>query len=423
MRAVRVLSRLVAVGAVLGSTAPVVTGPVAYAADASRPSGPPIACRAIATPDSIGAGSSSTDGSAVPGDPFGEMDIAEATHAGHGQPGAGVTVAVIDSGIDPRVVATPPAKPSFDGQPGLKYFHGTTVAGLIAGRKATGSPGGIAPGVRLLDMPVLRPPTDNDATPRVDGASVINALGYLNAHFGSFRRLIVNLSLEMDPSPALRHEIERLVKRGAIVVAASGNRRADTADGTPSPYVGNEDADDTVYPAAYPGVVAVGAVVTEGTEGDATGSVVANSRTDVVAPTMGARSWTLGETSCVIDEVTTSWSTAEVSGVLALLASTYRNAAAAELVHRLEDTASGRPDVPGRFTGAGVVQAYDAVTRPLAKTAPAKPRTIPQAHVAPPPPDVLESARHAAIWCGLIGGGALLLGLVFRPLFSRRRRS
>lgn len=422
MRARPVLRRrraglaLVALAAV-GPLAAVVSGPPAYAADA------PIACREVATPDDVGA-EPPQDAPSYP-DPFAEMGIADAAGLVHGTPGEGVTIAVVDSGIDPKGLATTPERPSFGGQPPAAYFHGTSVAGLIAGRKGAGSPGGIAPGAHLVDLPVLSPPSEAHPEGRVEVDAVVAALRYLGDHLGRYPRLVVSMSMEFSQDvPALRQQVERLIRRGAVVVAASGNRvTGDSPDegASASPYAGDEDADDRVFPAAYPGVVAVGAVVTEGSAGDATPYVVANSRTDVVAPTYGARSVTLGGRPCVIDEVTTSWSTAEVSGVLALLASAEPHATGPELVDRLVRTASGRPDVPGRFTGAGVVQAYDALTRPLGPSAGPSAAAQPAARVAPPERDVLESTRHSALWWGLLGGGALIVGLVLRPLLSRRR--
>ena len=98
-------------------------------------------------------------------------------------------------------------------------------------------------------------------------------------------------------------------------------------------------------------------------------------------------------------------------------------------VSRLLLTADGRADMPDRLAGAGDVQVYDALTRPLAldesgaaeQTAP-EPDT--QVYAAPEPePDVLASTRHDAVWWGLLGGGALLLALVLRPVLARRAGS
>src|SRR5262249_52002374 len=77
--------------------------------------------------------------------------------------GSGITIAVIDSGIDQRhasltgkVVATQ----DFTGGDGTDHFgHGTHVAGIIAGAPAKTPDGhdyrGIAPGARLVNLRVL----------------------------------------------------------------------------------------------------------------------------------------------------------------------------------------------------------------------------------------------------------------------------
>lgn len=418
MRAQRHLTAAAAVLLALGTGAGsavvgVVTAPPAYAAERSVP------CRSVATVDD--AGVKSVDLSYP--DPYDEMRIADAQRAVGRTPGSGVTVAVLDSGIWPGVAAhvlRPSFKPS---QTPGKYYHGTTVAGLIAGKATGGAPGGIAPGATLIDLPVSTAPQTGDEEPAVSRPSVEAALQYLNATRSKYSHLVVNLSLEFDTgSPVLQREIRRLVRSGAIVVAAAGNRTESDETTSPTPSAGPEDARDQVFPAAYPGVVAVGATLTEGMSGDVSQYVVPNSATDVAAPPVGAHSYTLTGRPCIVDEPTTSWSTAEVSGVLALLASAYPKASAGEIVDRLLRTASGREDVPGRYTGAGVVQAYDAVTRPLDDGRTAAPAPVARAHLGRPERDVLRGTRHAALWWGLVGGGALVLGLVLRPLLSRRRR-
>ena len=113
--------------------------------------------------------------------------------------------------------------------------------------------------------------------------------------------------------------------------------------------------------------------------------------------------------------------------MLALLFSHFPDDTPAMAVNRLLLTADGRPDIPNRLSGAGDVQPYDALTRPLAmdadgvaqQTAP-EPDT--QVYAAPEPePDVLADTRRDAVWWGLLGGGALLLALVLRPVLSGRR--
>lgn len=322
-------------------------------------------------------------------------------------PGGGVTVAVVDSGVGGGLPVAPgsaAAKPT--------YFHGTAVAGVIAG---------IAPGVRLLDLPVYTG-EETEQGPQVSAAGVLGAFDALVAH-PDWGVSIVNASLEIGDDPALAADVATLRKRGVIVVASTGNRLE--ASGVPSTYLGGEDFAKRYFPAGYAGVLGVSAVAPAG--GDTAASVLANSATDVTAPTAGLTSLSLLGTPCLLTDVATSWATAEVSGVLALLRSAYPKENAAQLIARLEDTASGRPDVRTDFAGAGVVQADQALTRPLTlspsgvASVPAVPRPDDRASVPPSTPDALAGTRHLSVWWGLLGGGALLLALVLRPVLSRRR--
>lgn len=391
----RLAASVLALGAAGGGLAVVAVPTPAYAVEKGIP------CESFATPDVTEA----SDPVALPSDPFAEMGIAEARAAVR-RPGAGIDVAVIDSGIEGAT-----DRPAFAGsKPPVKDYHGTTVAGLIRA---------IAPAVHLIDLPVYVPPAEGSDKPgTVPGESVRGALDALLKR-RDVDHLIVNMSLDVGPSRALESRVEELLRRGAVVVAATGNVTTSGPHASPAP---GADWADRIAPATYPGVVAVGASLSEDAQGDDISQfVLPNSRTTVVAPTYGARSVTLGGRACFVDQTATSWSTAEVSGVLALVASAFPRETNTELVDRLERTAAGRPDEPGRFTGAGVVQAYAAVTRPLAADRSSRAEVVKRAEVAPPKADVLEGTRHDAVWWGLIGGGVLLLGLVLRPLLSRRR--
>lgn len=401
-----------ALGAVGGSLT--IAGPATSAVAAEKG----FACSDFATPQATGT----PDQQTVPPDPFDEIGIPEAKKAVEQQGrslGGGINIAIVDSGFGGKDA------PTFSGaQPSGSVYHGTTVAGLI---------GEIAPNAQLIDLPVYKPPAQDETTDEdapIDSSRVANALGVLiqRRHLD---HLIVNLSLHVNnpDDPELRLQVERLIKGGAIVVAATGNAAdfggsggSDDPSASPSP---DADYAGSIAPAKYPGVVAVGASLDEAAikagEDDISQYVLPNSRTDVVAPTYGARSTTLGPHDCFVNQTATSWSTAEVTGILALVKSAYPTESGKQIVARLIDTATGRPDEHGRFWGAGVVQAYDAVTRPLAAEGSSGVGAVKEADVAPPAADVLRSTRHDAVWWGLIGGGALLLGLVLRPLVSRRK--
>jgi subtilisin family serine protease len=157
--------------------------------------------------------------------------------------GAGVTVAVLDSGVDASV-------PQLAGRvlPGADVIggsgrgdsdcvgHGTFVAGLIA---AQPTPGigftGLAPDVRIL--PVRQTTNGRDG----DSASLAQAI--LAAVTGGAQ--VVNISLAADaPSDQLKSAVDFALQHGVVLVAAAAN----------SAQQGNP----LTYPAAYPGVIAVG---------------------------------------------------------------------------------------------------------------------------------------------------------------------
>lgn len=151
--------------------------------------------------------------------------------------GGDVTVAVVDSGVD----AT---QPDLDGRigdgidlvdpgtpPDDRYGHGTHVTGIIAG---------VAPDLRILPVRVL----DDEGA----GTYAVTARGIRWAvdHGAD----VVNLSVTLSRDDArVRRAVEAALGRGVVVVAAAGNTRC-RATGSNVP----------VYPAAYPGVIGVGAV-------------------------------------------------------------------------------------------------------------------------------------------------------------------
>jgi hypothetical protein len=180
--------------------------------------------------------------------------------------GAGVTVAVLDTGVDPT-------QPDLAGSviTGRDYTgsgrvaggpfwgtHGTAVATLIAGHGhgPHHSEGvvGVAPQAKILSVrvtlenkdPLLANPTVVAALP----AAIARGIDYAVRHGAKV------IDLPLDPaaqaggtttggSPAERTAVEAALRKGVVLVAPSGDNGAGT---------------DTInYPAAYPGVISVGA--------------------------------------------------------------------------------------------------------------------------------------------------------------------
>jgi membrane-anchored mycosin MYCP len=399
-------------------------------------------CKAIALQDPAHY---STDAESLP---LSELEVVEAWQrlAEEGtRPGAGVVVAVIDSGVTPIAPIDIAGHVSAGNKQAPEYYHGTAVAGLIAGKPRAEDPDttavGIAPFARIYDVQVYDNPAASDSPDSQESPiTVANVVQGLDAVIQAAPDLgirIVNMSLVVPDDPAIRERVARLWDMGVVVVAPTGNRPSNELPmpGLPQSYADGhqpgEDAAPYIHPADYPHVLGVNASIT-GTDPpvDSTSEVMENSMTKVAAPTAGAVSYSVRGESCVLAEPATSYAAAEVSGVLALLQSAYDEPIAAS-VQRLLTTANGREDVPSTLLGAGEVQALDALTRPLvldpssgANLGAGTVRHEPQVLSVPTQPDdVLASTRRNAVWWGLVGGGVLLLALVLRPVLARRRRS
>lgn len=165
--------------------------------------------------------------------------------------GAGVRVAVIDSGADTQVPALKrvPLVGSFDADEGLQGVgprsagsHGTQVAGLILGRRSPWLPErdfeGVAPLASLIDIQLRSGWT----------SSLVLALGFA----AKTQADVINLSLEMSwlPDPVSRL-LTAMAEQGrgglgVVMVAAAGNRP--------------ENLDGLARLATHPGVLAVTAL-------------------------------------------------------------------------------------------------------------------------------------------------------------------
>ena len=181
--------------------------------------------------------------------PYG-VDLVHAPDAWAGRRIDNVNVAVLDTGVDYRHpelaeyyaggynVFDSDATPLDDGG------HGTHVAGTIAAADNDVGVVGLAPGIRLWAVKVL------DAAGAGNSRTIVGGIDWVvekKKELGG--NWIINLSLgSPQASAAEREAVDRAAAAGILIVAASGNESVPTAKAP------------VIYPAAYPNVIAVGAI-------------------------------------------------------------------------------------------------------------------------------------------------------------------
>jgi type VII secretion-associated serine protease mycosin len=324
--------------------------------------------------------------------------------------GAGVTVAVVDTGVSPHpdlrrnLLKGTEVLPDRNGNGQIdENGHGTSMAGLIAahGRNRNDGALGIAPDAKILPV--------RDQEPGNNGGSTAIAAGIRwAATHGSD---VINVSAATGPSLALKSAVETAAQKGAVVVAGSGNLPRDSRFG---------------YPAAMPGVLAVGAI-------DRSGKHAAFSVTgepiQICAPGVDIESTRLDGRYYIAWG--TSSATAIVSGAAALVRAKYPDLSAPEVIHRLTATAT---DIgkPGRDNECGygvlnVVKALTADVPPLAAGDPPPTSASPTATTSAgstgngtaAPEHAPRGNNAPLIVGGAVGVVAVLAGLL---LFAARRR-
>jgi subtilisin family serine protease len=282
---------------------------------------------------------------------FGPMKLVEAQELGNG--GAGVTVAVVDTGVDSKHQdlrgATVPGRdmslnvPANDIDTGP---HGTAMAVLIAGRGHGNGAGllGVAPRSKVMSI-----------TPVIDDVALAAGIRWAVEHGAK----VINMSFHLDSGTVVRKAIADAFAADVVLVGAVGNENGPV----------NQPID-------FPGVLGVGSV-------DRSGKVLSfsNHGAGVDLVTYGSALPAALPRNKYETASGTSASSALVAGVAALLRARYPDMSAAEVVDRLTGTATDRGP-----TGRDNRYGYGELDVLRALTAPRTPATASVAPTATAPP-------------------------------------
>jgi subtilisin family serine protease len=328
---------------------------------------------------------------------FGPMKLEQAQELGKG--GAGVTVAVIDTGVDSthqdlqgamapgwNTARKVPAD-NVDGGP-----HGTGIAVLIGGRGHGRGDGllGVAPRSKIMNV-----------SPNLEPGIVADGIRWAAAHGAK----VINMSFTGPTGDDIvQSAVDEAVAADVVLIAGAGN-----------------DHGPVQMPARLDHVLAVGSVDRQGRVAN-----FSNFGKQLDLVTYGT-AMTVARPHNKYELVHgTSDSTALVSGVAALMRARYPDMSAAEVVDRLTRTATDR-GAKGRddYYGYGVLNPVAALTAPRtpppSATATAAPTTT--GDVAQAPVSSPSSARSGIpplliVAIGVVG--LIVAGAAFMIVRARR---
>ncbi|MFD5328652.1 S8 family serine peptidase [Streptomyces sp. NPDC127092] len=254
--------------------------------------------------------------------------------------GKGITVAVIDTGVDSTL-------PELRGKvlPGRNFDtgglgrvddkdtdrHGTNMALAIAGSGAAGGVKGIAPDAVIL-------PVKTGAAVGTGWKTFYKGVRY--AVDNGARVINISFGGTADEAEAREWQsaVDYAAQKGALIFAGSGN------DGRERRHV---------YPASLPGVVAVGAVDTKGTV-----AAFSNygSYVDLAAPGVEIPGRCTKDRNQYCAGRGTSEATAIASGTAALIWSAHPDWTANQVLRVMMETAGHDGPVPSKYIGYGTVR-------------------------------------------------------------------
>ncbi len=364
--------------------------------------------------------------------------------------GAGVTVAVIDTGVtpSPRVPAEPGGDFVANAGDGLSDCdaHGTLTASVIAGRPAPGDGFvGVAPDARLISLrqtsdafqPVGARTDPNDPN-TTQTAGSLRSLARAVVHAANLGAQVINISEaacykvtrridETGLGAALNYAVN---VKGAVVVVAAGNTGQECNQnpppdpGIPADPRGWKQVQTIVSPAWYaPLVLPVGGIGPTGQPSTFSMSgpwvgAAAPAENIVALGYNGAPVNALQGQDGPIPIAGTSFAAAYVSGLAALLRQRFPDFTPAQIVNRITATARHPGGGVDNAVGAGVIDPVAALTwdvPPGPESAPYRVKQLPTP-VPTPPPD------RGPITAVVVTGAALVLALGLAALARRALR-
>lgn len=333
--------------------------------------------------------------------------------------GNSVRVAVIDTGVDR---ANPQLSGALDIGAGKDLIdpkggdgttdtvgHGTKVAGLIAARPQEGTGFvGLAPDATII------PIRQNDGQGKGNALSLSQAIDHAVAKGAQVINISQDTDVPLTADSELGKSVQKAIDAKVVVIASAGND-------------GMSGEKRKTYPAAFPGVLAVGA-------SDRNNERAAFSQPGdfigVAAPGVDMVSTVPGFGQCIDNG--TSFSAPYVAGVAALLRAKHGDWSAQQIVWQIQNTAErsvkGRDD----YVGWGIVDPVRALSqdREAPKAPVPDPGPPPAAAPEPAALQVTETAqeRQERLGTYALGIGAVLIAVtagtatVVRDARNRRRR-
>jgi type VII secretion-associated serine protease mycosin len=330
--------------------------------------------------------------------------------------GQGVTVGVLDTGVDsgaPDLAGSVTTGPDYTkGADPLGYhpphLHGTYIASLIAGHGSgpgrTGGVIGVAPAAKVLSVRVILDDEEPGFGLYSDAAQDTGAIDKGIRYAADHGVKVINMSLgTTDPSRGMRSAIGYAVSRGVVVVAAAGN--SGSPGRTYAPYS---------YPASFTGVISVAALTGRGTR-----AYFSERNSSVVISAPGVSIVGAGPERTYLQASGTSPASAFVAGVAALIRSAYPALSPALVEQALLSSTRRRPSAGyGTATGFGEVDAVAAV-RAAGRLAAARPAAglAASAHFGGGAPGPIQVVHRDSARIVLLGGLGVVGALGFLAAF------